>query len=176
MPRRSIIWQRRSRSSTAASACNSTTRLSFRLWELDIAFLESKPGNAETARPAARRQKLPEQLNWKSGRKRRSVYQALDTQSDLWHLPNGQTLRVFATARPQGGATWVFENLTEQVDLETRYNTLVKVQGETIDHLSEGVAVFGPDGRIKLSNPAFRALWGITEVEAKPGTHIRALG
>jgi signal transduction histidine kinase len=50
------------------------------------------------------------------------------------------------------------------------------VQGETIDHLSEGVAVFGPDGRIRLSNPAFRALWGITETEAKPGTHIRAIG
>ncbi len=63
----------------------------------------------------------------------------------------------------------MFENLTEQVDLETRYNTLVKVQGETIDHLSEGVAVFGADGRIRLSNPAFRALWGITEAEAEAG-------
>jgi len=61
------------------------------------------------------------------------------------------------------------------VDLETRYNTLVKVQGETIDHLSEGVAVFGPDGRVRLCNPAFRALWGISETETTPGTHIRAI-
>ncbi|MFN3503667.1 MAG: ATP-binding protein, partial [Allorhizobium sp.] len=80
-----------------------------------------------------------------------------------------------ASAHPQGGATWVFENLTEQFNLETRYNTLVQVQGETIDHLSEGVAVFGPDGRIQLSNPAFRALWGITESQAAVGTHIRLL-
>ena len=99
----------------------------------------------------------------------------METQTDLWHLPNGQTLRVIASAHPQGGATWVFENLTEQVNLETRYNTLVQVQGETIDHLSEGVAVFGPDGRIQLSNPAFRALWGITEAQAAVGTHIRLL-
>ncbi len=84
-------------------------------------------------------------------------------------------LRVIASAHPQGGATWVFENLTEQVELETRYNTLLRVQGETIDHLSEGVAVFGPDGRIRLSNPAFRALWGVTEKEAAAGTHIRAI-
>ena len=69
----------------------------------------------------------------------------------------------------------MFENLTEQVSHETRYNTLLQVQGETIDHLSEGVAVFGPDGRIRLSNPAFRALWGITETQAAPGTHIRAI-
>ncbi|MEK1926484.1 MAG: ATP-binding protein, partial [Rhizobium giardinii] len=147
-----------------------------RLWELDMGFLERKPGNGEILDRLRAAAKLPEQLNWKQWKENAlAVYQAIDTQSDLWHLPNGQTLRVFATARPQGGATWVFENLTEKVDLETRYNTLVQVQGETIDHLSEGVAVFGPDGRIKLSNPAFRALWGVTEAEAKPGTHIRAI-
>jgi signal transduction histidine kinase len=146
------------------------------LWEFDIAFLESKPDNGELLERLRAAKKLPDSLNWKSWKDGAlSVYRSLDTQSDLWHLPNGQILRVFATAHPQGGATWVFENLTEQVDLETRYNTLVKVQGETIDHLSEGVAVFGPDGRIRLSNPAFRALWGITEAQAAPGTHIRGL-
>jgi signal transduction histidine kinase len=146
------------------------------LWALDIAFLESKPDNSEFLDRLRAGKKLPEQLNWKSWKENAlSVYRSLDTQTDLWHLPNGQTLRVFATAHPQGGATWVFENLTEQVNLETRYNTLVKVQGETIDHLSEGVAVFGPDGRIRLSNPAFRTLWAVTEEQAKPGTHIRAI-
>ncbi|MCY1487488.1 Sensor histidine kinase RcsC [compost metagenome] len=147
-----------------------------RLWNLDIGFLERKPDNGEVLDRLRAGGQLPEQLNWKQWKAAAlSVYQALDTQSDLWHLPNGQTLRVFATARPQGGVTWVFENLTEKVDLETRYNTLVQVQGETIDHLAEGVAVFGPDGRIRLSNPAFRAIWGISEAEAKPGTHIRAI-
>lgn len=147
-----------------------------RLWDLDMGFLERMPDNGEVLDRLRAGGKLPEQLNWKQWKANAlSVYQALDTQSDLWHLPNGQTLRVFATARPQGGATWVFENLTEKVDLETRYNTLLQVQGETIDHLAEGVAVFGPDGRIRLSNPAFRALWGISEAEAKPGTHIRAV-
>lgn len=146
------------------------------LWDLDMGFLERKPDNGEILDRLRAGGKLPEQLNWKQWKESAlAVYQAIETQSDLWHLPNGQTLRVFATARPQGGATWVFENLTEKVDLETRYNTLVQVQGETIDHLSEGVAVFGPDGRIKLSNPAFRALWGVSETEVTPGTHIRAI-
>jgi signal transduction histidine kinase len=147
-----------------------------RLWDLDTAFLESHPDHGEMLDRLRAASKLPEQLNWRQWKETAlSVYRAIDTQTDLWHLPNGQTLKVFATARPQGGATWVFENLTEQVDLETRYNTLVQVQDETIDHLSEGVAVFGPDGRIRLSNPAFRALWGITEAQAQPGTHIRAI-
>ena len=38
----------------------------------------------------------------------------------------------------------------------------MRVQGETLDNLAEGVAVFGPDGRIRLSNPAFNALWGLS--------------
>ncbi len=147
-----------------------------RLWGLDLVFLESKPGNSELLDRLRSAGKLPEQLSWKSWKETAlSVYRALDTKTDLWHLPNGQTLRVIATAHPQGGATWVFENLTEQVDLQMRYNTLVKVQGETIDHLAEGVAVFGADGRIRLSNPAFRALWAITAEEAEAGKHIRSI-
>ncbi|HEX2148123.1 MAG TPA: ATP-binding protein [Pseudorhizobium sp.] len=146
------------------------------LWGLGIAFLDSRPDNNELLDRLRGENKLPEQLNWRSWKEGAlSIYQSLDTKTDLWHLPNGQTLRVIATAHPQGGATWVFENLTEQVDLETRYNTLLMVQGETIDHLSEGVAVFGPDGRLRLSNPAFRALWGVTAEQAKAGEHIRAI-
>lgn len=146
------------------------------LWGLETKFLESRPDHAELLDRLRAAHKLPEQLSWKAWKDNcLSVYRALETQTDLWHLPNGQTLRVIASAHPQGGATWVFENLTEQFNLETRYNTLVQVQGETIDHLSEGVAVFGPDGRIQLSNPAFRALWGITETQAAVGTHIRLL-
>lgn len=146
------------------------------LWGLDLVLLESKPANSELFDRLRSDGKLPEQLSWKSWKETAlSVYRSLDTKTDLWHLPNGQTLRVIATAHPQGGATWVFENLTEQVDLQMRYNTLVKVQGETIDHLAEGVAVFGADGRMRLSNPAFRALWAITADEAEAGKHIRSI-
>jgi signal transduction histidine kinase len=146
------------------------------LWDLDVSFLDSQPEHGALLEKLRAASRVPEQLNWKTWKDSiLSVYRSLDTHTDVWHLPNRQTLRVFATARPQGGATWVFENLTEQVDLETRYNTLLKVQGETIDHLAEGVAVFAPDGRITLSNPAFRAIWGITSDEAVPGTHIKAI-
>ena len=55
----------------------------------------------------------------------------------------------------------MFDNLTEKIDLESRYNSAVRVQGETLDNLAEGVAVFGPDGRVRLANPAFSTLWGL---------------
>lgn len=167
---------------TAVAIFDQDQRLQFynqafaNLWSLDIPFLESRPGNGDFFERLRSDGKLSEQHSWREWKDdQMAVYRSVEPQRNLWYLPDGQTLNVFATPHPQGGATWVFENLTEQVDLEARYNTLLKVQGETIDHLAEGVCVFGADGKLKLSNPAFRALWGVSEAQAAVGTHIREI-
>src|SRR5665647_1892609 len=104
--------------------------------------------------------KLPEQADFRSWRADLfAAYRSVEAREQWWHMPDGQTLRVIANPHPQGGATWVYENVTERLDLESRYNALVSVQGETLDHLAEGVAVFGSDGRIRLHNPAFETVW-----------------
>ena len=146
------------------------------LWDVELAFLERRPDNGEFLERLRTDGKLPEPHSWREWKEEvLSVYRAMETEPQLWHLPDGQTLNVIANAHPLGGATWIFENLTEKVDLEARYNTLVRVQGETIDHLAEGVCVFGPDGKLKLVNTAFRSLWGLSEEETIPGTHIRTI-
>jgi signal transduction histidine kinase len=146
------------------------------LWDLDLGFLERRPDNGEFLERLRSEGKLPEPHSWRDWKEQvLAVYRAVEAQPQLWHLPDGQTLNVFANAHPLGGATWIFENLTEKVDLEARYNTLLRVQGETIDHLAEGVSVFGPDGKLKLANTAFRSLWGLSEAETRPGTHIREI-
>jgi signal transduction histidine kinase len=93
----------------------------------------------------------------------------------MWHLPDTRTMRVVANPHPQGGVTWFFENMTEKFELEGRYNTLIKVQGETLDHLAEAVAVFGSDGRIRLSNPSFADLWALPMPLIVEGTHISSI-
>jgi signal transduction histidine kinase len=145
-----------------------------RLWGLDLPFLEAKPTNGELLERLRNDGKLPISPSWRDWKEETlSVYQSVDPEPRLWHLPDGQTLNVFTSINPNGGVTWVFENLTEKYDMESRYNTLVTVQGETIDHLAEGVCVFGADGRLRLSNPAFRALWALPEKTAGPGVHVR---
>ena len=146
------------------------------LWGLDTLFLKNRPTNSELLEKLRTDGRLPEQPSWRDWKEETlSVYRSVDPEPRLWHLADGQTLNVFANIHPGGGVTWVFENLTEKYDLESRYNTLVKVQGETIDHLAEGVAVFGADGRLRLSNPAFRALWTIPEKSAAAGVHVREI-
>src|SRR5690606_37577422 len=85
------------------------------------------------------------------------------------------TLRVVANPQPDGGVTWVFENLTEKISLESRYNTLLRVQGVTLDNLAEGVAVFGPDARVRRYNRAFTALWGMPAALVQPRPHVRVV-
>lgn len=147
------------------------------LWDLDLNFLERRPDNGEFLEKLRDEAKLPEPHSWREWKEQvLAVYSSVEAQPQLWHLPDGQTLNVYANAHPFGGATWIFENLTEKVDLETRYNTLLRVQGETIDHLAEGISVFGPDGKLKLANTSFRSLWGLSENDTQPGTHIRQIG
>jgi signal transduction histidine kinase len=147
-----------------------------KLWGLDIPFLESAPEHGLVLDRLRSDGKLPEQTEWRRWREQvLSVYRAPEGGEDWWHLPDGKTLRVLANPQPKGGVIIVFENMTEKFDLETRYNTLIKVQGETLDNLAEGVAVFGSDGKVRLANPAFAALWELPAELAREGVHIAAI-
>jgi signal transduction histidine kinase len=143
------------------------------LFELDPAFLESRPDeNAVLDRLRAAR-KIPEQADFRSWRDHLlSAYRSADTREQWWHLPDGQTLRVIANPNPQGGMTWIYENVTARLDLESRYNSLIHVQGETLDHLAEGVAVFGSNGRLRLHNPAFANIWKLRPDFLEEGLHV----
>jgi signal transduction histidine kinase len=130
------------------------------LWGLDPAFLDGSPEDGVILDEIRAARKLPEQADFRGWKRDLlSTYQALEAREHWWHLPDGQTLRVIANPHPQGGVTYVYENVTERLELEKRNNALVSVQGETLDHLSEGVAVFGSDGKLRLWNPPFAALW-----------------
>ncbi|WP_078708221.1 sensor histidine kinase [Consotaella salsifontis] len=104
-----------------------------------------------------------------------TTYRATEPTEAVWYLADGRTLRVFANPEPKGGTTWLFEDLTPIVELESRLNSLVRLQGETLDFLNEAVAVFGQDGRLRLSNPVFAKTWGLGADFVKDKPHIRAI-
>lgn len=144
------------------------------LFGLDAAFLESAPEEGVILDRLRATRKLPEQADfrgWKNDLL--SAYRSLESREHMWHLPEGQTLRVIANPHPQGGMTWIYENVTERLGLESRYNALIRVQGETLDHLREGVAVFGSDGRLRLNNPAFGEIWGLDLKRLPHRAHVR---
>ena len=152
--------------STAVAIFDSARRLVFyntayaQLWSLDSAFLDQSPADSEILDRLRAEGRLPEQADfraWKAGLMQ--AYQTVETTEHVWYLPGARTLRVVINPNPQGGVTYLFDDVTERFHLESSYNALMNVQGETLDSLKEGVAVFGTDGRLKLFNPAFASLW-----------------
>jgi signal transduction histidine kinase len=93
----------------------------------------------------------------------------------MWHLPDGRTLRVVTTPNPEGGVTYLYDDVTEGLDMHRRYDALIKVQSETLDHLAEAVAVFGSDGRVRLHNPAFQRMWKLAPEALDQHPHIEAV-
>ncbi|MDQ0396023.1 sensor histidine kinase [Labrys monachus] len=143
------------------------------LWQLDPAFLDEKPSDSEILDRLRAQRRLPEQADfraWKS--KLHEAYRALEPAEHWWHLPDGRTSRVVTTPNPAGGVTYLFEDVTERIDLEARYKALSRVQGETLENLKEGVAAFGSDGRLRLSNPAFAAIWRLPSEMMEQRPHI----
>ena len=68
--------------------------------------------------------------------------------------------------------TYLYENVTERLGLESRYNALIQVQRETLDTLREGVAVFAPSGRLRLYNRAFATIWWLNPRQLDGEPHI----
>jgi PAS domain-containing protein len=87
-------------------------------------------------------------------------------------LPDGRTLRVITAPHPFGGLMFLYEDVSDRLELERARNTLAAVQRATFDHLFEGVAVFGGDGRLKLFNKRFAALWALEESFLAGNPHV----
>ncbi len=146
------------------------------LWNLAQHDLEGQPSNADLLDILRDMNRLPEQPDWKRWKAQQlNIYQSTETREEHWHLPDGRTLRVIVNPQNQGGASWVFENVTEELELKSNYNSLIRVQGETLDHLNEAVAVFGSNGKVRLTNPAFLALWGFEVPQDVEGQHIKKI-
>ncbi|SEG43232.1 sensor histidine kinase [Bosea lathyri] len=164
---------------TAVAAFDASQRLVYRnsgfdtLWSLDAAFLDGHPTDGEILDRLRAERRLPELGDYRSWKASvQAAYTSTRAHEDWWYLPDGRTIHVVASPNPQGGVTYLLDDVTERFTLESRFNALSRTQRETLDSLREGVAVFGSDGRLKLSNPAFAQSWKIQVDLASAAPHI----
>jgi signal transduction histidine kinase len=146
------------------------------LWNFDAAQLDQRPSDSSLLEELRAATKLPEERDFRQWKAQlHAAYRALEAEEHTWHLPDGRTLRVVTTPNPDGGVTYLFDDVTERLDLERRFEELIRVQGETLDNLAEGVAVFASDGRIRLSNAAFARMWGLPPQMLAERPHIETI-
>ncbi len=134
-----------------------------RLWDLDDRWLATHPSDGEILERLRELRKLPEQRDFSSWKRERlALYtNVIEEREEHWHMPRNVTLRVTCQPHPHGGLIFIYADVSNQMELERRFNQLSSVQRTTIDHLSEALAVFGTDGRLKLFNKAFAEIWAI---------------
>ncbi|MGF1620317.1 MAG: ATP-binding protein [Rhodomicrobiaceae bacterium] len=165
--------------STAVAIFGADHHLSFynhaflTMWGLDAAFLDGRPQLGEFFDQLRQRRLIPEQSDYRKWREAQlKSAEEDDTIEDWWYLPSGRTIQLLGDRRPEGGVAYLFDDATERLALESRYNSLIKVQQETLENLREGVALFGSDGRVKLYNASFAHMWGLDPAFLNEGPHI----
>lgn len=140
------------------------------LWTLDEPFLRGEPLFAEVLEELRIKRMTAEYADFAAYRRdQQKLFTSLiEPVEELQHLPDGRMLRVLVTPHPFGGLMFIYEDVSRRYELETNYNTLVAVQRETLNNLSEGICVYGSDGRLKLYNPAFARIWQL-DIETLDG-------
>jgi signal transduction histidine kinase len=171
------------RLATAVAIFGSDRKLTFynrayvSLWGLPEAWLDAHPGVGEILDRLRELRRLPEQPDFRAWKQERlKLFERLDGHpEEQWHLPGGKTLKVLTQPHPLGGLLFLYEDVSDQLRLASSYNTLIKVQKATLDTLQEGVAVFGPDGRLKLYNAAFQRIWRLEANELANEPHLKLI-
>jgi signal transduction histidine kinase len=156
------------------------TRLTFfntsfaNLWGLEEDWLVTEPTLDEVLERLRERRRIPEHADFRAFKRQQlAMFTSLiEPQEELLHLPDDRTLRLVVSPHPFGGLTFVYEEVTDKLALERSYNTLIEVQRETLDNLYEAIAVFGSDGRLKLSNPAYAQMWQLAPADLRGEPHV----
>ena len=144
------------------------------LWGLEAEWLAAEPSFGDVLERLRERRRIPEHADFRAfKRERLQLFTSLiHRQQELMHLPDDRTLLLSITPHPFGGLTFVYENVTDRLALERSCNTLTQVRRATLDNLFEGVAVYGSDGRLKLHNPAYLKIWGLSQHDVAGEPHI----
>lgn len=168
--------------SSGVAVFDASRRLAFyndsyrRLWDLDPAFLDGNPDDSSVLDKLRVSRKIPEQADFRAWKNKLfEAYRAIEPAKDTWYLPDGRALSVVTTPNPEGGVTYLFDDVTESLKLARQNDGLMRVQRETLDNLAEAVAVFGSNGRAQLYNPPFARMWKLSPEALAQQPHIETV-
>ncbi|MEM6547108.1 MAG: PAS-domain containing protein [Pseudomonadota bacterium] len=148
------------------------------MWQVEAAWLARRPTLREIIDKLRASRRIPEMAHFHEWRERlMGLFDNTETvdYEELWHLADGSNVNVLARPHPHGSLAFVFDDVTERMRLEQRYRKSIDLRRETLNRLEEGVAVFGPDGRLQFANQSFYKIWTADEEAIAPHIHAREL-
>ncbi|HEY0300081.1 MAG TPA: PAS domain-containing protein [Rhizomicrobium sp.] len=145
-----------------------------RLSGLPQSFCDGHPTLEDVFDRLRELRRLPEQRDYQAWKKEHlRLFEGDNGRIDeTWHIPGGKSLRVKAYPYLLGGVYYVFEDISETIRLKASLQVLAGTQRAALDTVAEAIAVFGPDGRLKMHNTAFADLWRLEESELADEPHL----
>lgn len=148
------------------------------MFKLEPQFLDGKPTHGAVLDRLRESDQLEPHADYKAWKQTQlALYTDFPDElpDKLWTLSDGRILRCAYMRDPEGGISLLFNDVTDRMVLKSQLGTLINVQRATLDNLSEGIAVFGTDGRLRLHNSAFGKIWGLSDEQLKDSPRFSAL-
>ena len=153
--------------------CNLPFQRIFNMRQQWIAERPEFPRVLDRMREMNRIPEVREFPEWREERTR--WFLASESVEENWLLADGTHLRVLANPLPDGGLLVIFEDRTEQVQLASARDTLLRVRTATFDNLFESLAVFASDGKLNIWNHQFANNWALDEDDLGKHPRVDAL-
>lgn len=143
----------------ALTFCNQPFR---RMFAMRVEWLADRPEFDRVLERMREANRLPDVRDfpaWKA--ERRDWFISPEAVEETWSV-GGTHLRVVAQPLPEGGLLLIFEDRTQQFELQREHGEMQQVRTATLEGLSEAVAVFAK-GRLQLWNRKFAGVWGFAD-------------
>lgn len=130
---------------------------------LPTGFLTARPTLFDLLDKLRELRMVPEPKDFRSWRQQMSNLEsaaATGHHVETWSLPGGQTYRVTGRPHPDGAVAFLFEDITSEISLTRKFRAELLLGAHVLDGIEDALAVFGPNGKLLISNQSYRRLWG----------------
>lgn len=130
---------------------------------LPVEFVAARPKLADFLDQLRERRMVPEPRDYRSWREHISNLEAAAARGhhvEEWSLPDGQTIRVTGCPHPDGAVAFLFDDISSEISMTRKFRAELGLCRAVLDGQDDALAVFAADGKLVLSNRAYRDLWG----------------
>ena len=144
------------------------------LWRLDPDWLQTRPSMSDLLMRLRELRRLPEVANFAEFRADElgRFGTLANIAEDELHLPDGRTLKRRFGPLDDGGLVMTCEDVSDRLDMQRSLKSADRVQRTTLENMREGIAVFGADGRLQLTNPQLAKLWDLDDGDLVLGARL----
>ncbi|MFK7751665.1 MAG: PAS-domain containing protein [Sedimentitalea sp.] len=134
------------------------------LTSLPADFLSGRPNLLSFFDQMRDQRMVPEPKDYRSWRQQ--ITDLVEAASDgryqeTWTLPSGSVYSVSGRPHPDGAVAFLIEDITAEITLTRRFRSELELGQSILDQLDEAIAVFASDGRLTMTNYAYRQLWQV---------------